>query len=111
MLSEKKKHERHRERYSPEIITKRVKSRKRKHKHHRESTIVTSIEPTNNLVNEPPRQGIKLFVSYNNIKNVKIICLPLSCLRLNRYQVLVVLRQHLLSYLLHHLLMNHLKQL
>jgi len=61
---EKKKHERHRERYSPEIITKRVKSRKRKHKHHRANNI-SELEPANDyLVNEAPRQGIKLFVSF-----------------------------------------------
>lgn len=63
-MLEKKKHERHRERYSPEIIkiTKRVKSRKRKHKsHHRDFT--SEIESTNDVVIEPPRQGIKLFVS------------------------------------------------
>ncbi|VVC34294.1 Hypothetical protein CINCED_3A006531 [Cinara cedri] len=61
-VSKKKKHERHRERYSPEIITKRVKSRKRKHKHHRDNNTLPT-EPSNDLlINEPPRQGIKLFI-------------------------------------------------
>ncbi|XP_050433269.1 PHD finger protein 14 isoform X2 [Adelges cooleyi] len=58
----KKHHERHRERYSPEMITKRVKTRKRKHKHHRENNIVQEIEPFNDPISEPPRQGIKLFI-------------------------------------------------
>jgi len=70
---EKKKHERHRERYSPEIITKRVKSRKRKHKHHRDNNI-SGLEPANDyLVNEAPRQGIKLFVRFDNLNNFRII--------------------------------------
>lgn len=61
-IEKKKHHERHRERYSPEIIvTKRVKSRKRKHKHHRDNNVPES-ESINESVNEPPRQGIKLFV-------------------------------------------------
>ncbi|XP_050540817.1 PHD finger protein 14 isoform X3 [Daktulosphaira vitifoliae] len=58
----KKHHERHRERYSPEMITKRVKSRKRKHKHHRENNIIQESEPFNGPISEPPRQGIKLFI-------------------------------------------------
>jgi len=49
------------DKYSAEIKTKRVKSRKRKHKHHRDNS---ELEPTNNhLANELPQHSIKLFVS------------------------------------------------
>jgi len=51
--------------------TKRVKSRKRKRKRQRENA---ELEPTNNnLADKQPQHAIKLFVSFNNLKNFRII--------------------------------------
>lgn len=84
------------------MITKRVKSRKRKHKHHRENNTIQQIEPYNDAVSEPPRQGIKLFVCYFLCLIIMFNISYLKINRLNLYRVLVELKQHHLNYLLHH---------
>lgn len=79
-FSEKKKHDQHRDKYSSdssEIKTKRVKSsRKRKHKRQKDNS---ESKPTNNdLANEPGQHAIKLFVSFDNLKNsrkIKNVCI------------------------------------
>jgi len=78
-FSEKNKYDQHRDVYSSdssEIKTKRVKSRKQKHKRQRDNS---ESKPTNNnLANESAHHAIKLFVSFDNLKNsrkIKNVCI------------------------------------